>query len=172
MLEVAIQGILIPFIGTTIGAAMVFLLRKNISEYIQKILLGFASGVMIAASIWSLLMPAIEMSEEQGKIGWLSSSIGMLLGIVVLMLIDGQVKKLEEKNTNIDKENKTKSSTMMMVLAVTLHNIPEGMAVRSYFCWIIGRENWNNNCRSYGTCYWNCYSKYSRRSHNFNAIKR
>ena len=135
MTEIAVQGIMIPFIGTTIGAMLVFFLKKEISKCVEKMLLGFASGVMIAASIWSLLMPAIEMSKEQGSISWFPASVGMLLGIIILMITDDQVKKIEKINTK--KENKTKSSTMMMILAVTLHNIPEGMAVGVIFAGLL-----------------------------------
>ncbi len=81
-------GILIPFAGTTLGAAMVFFLRKEMNERLQKALLGFASGVMIAASIWSLLIPAIEMSEESGKIPWMPATTGFLLGMGFLLLLD------------------------------------------------------------------------------------
>ena len=81
-------GILIPFVGTTLGSAMVFFLRNEMNERLQKALLGFASGVMIAASIWSLLIPAIEMSEEKGGIAWLPATIGYLLGIGFLLLLD------------------------------------------------------------------------------------
>ena len=77
-------GILIPFIGTVLGSAMVFLMKNKMNKKVEKILLGFASGVMIAASVWSLLIPSIEMSEEQGKIGWIPASIGFLLGISFL----------------------------------------------------------------------------------------
>ena len=186
MVGIVSEGILIPFIGTTLGAAMVFLLRNKISEYIQKILLGFASGVMIAASIWSLLMPAIEMSENQGKIGWLAASVGFLLGIIILMIIDDQVKKLEnnrnctlretdEQSKKTNKKNqkvKTTSSTMMMVLAVTLHNIPEGMAVGVTFAGLlaggVGITVARSNCFSYR----NCYTKYTRGSNYFYATKK
>ena len=130
MTKTVIQGILIPFIGTTIGSSMVFFLRNKISECIQKILLGFASGVMIAASIWSLLIPAIEMSKAQGKIAWMPASLGFLLGIIILMIIDEKIKKFEKEKT------KAKSGTMM-ILAVTLHNIPEGMAVGVTFAGLI-----------------------------------
>jgi len=125
-------GILIPFIGTTIGSAMVFLMKNKINEKLEKFLLGFASGVMIAASIWSLLMPSIEMAKEQGIIAWIPASVGFIIGILFLMFIDCKTQKLKEsKSENIKRKNN------MMYLAVTIHNIPEGMAVRSCFCWSI-----------------------------------
>lgn len=151
MIEIAVEGILIPFIGTAIGAAMVFLLKNKISELIQKILVGFAAGVMIAASVWSLLIPSIEMSQSQGVISWIPASIGFLLGIIILMVIDEKVKKMEENrsnNSNI-KQLETHSAkkiirptgrTLMLALAVTLHNIPEGMAVGVIFAGLLSKQ--------------------------------
>ena len=114
-------GLLIPFVGTTLGASMVFLMRKKVYPKIEKLLLGFASGVMIASSVWSLLIPSIEMATEQNIIAWVPASIGFLAGIIFLIIIDKLTLKLDFKN---EKENKK-----MMLLAVTIHNIPEGMAV-------------------------------------------
>lgn len=128
-----IIGIMIPFAGTILGAGMVFLLKDAINTLLQKALLGFASGVMIAASVWSLIMPAIEMAEEQGKIPWLPAAVGFLLGILFLLVLDSIMPHL-----HLDKEEpegikaNLKKSTML-VLAVTLHNIPEGMAVGVVF---------------------------------------
>lgn len=140
-IQITSLGILVPFFGTTLGAALVFLLRNKMSTYVQKILLGFSAGVMIAASVWSLLIPAIRMSENQGKIAWLPASIGLLLGIIILMVVDKKVEKLEEnrkKTTISDKSIKEKmKSTMMLVIAVTLHNIPEGMAVGVVFAGLL-----------------------------------
>lgn len=87
-------GLLIPFIGTTLGAAMVFLMKNKMSNKIEKLLLGFASGVMIAASIWSLLIPSIDMAEEQGKVAWIPVSIGFLFGIVFLLVLDSLIPHL------------------------------------------------------------------------------
>ncbi|MBR0350572.1 MAG: ZIP family metal transporter [Clostridia bacterium] len=120
-------GLLIPFLGTTIGSAMVFLMKNKINKKIEKLLLGFASGVMIAASVWSLLIPSIEMAEEQGIIAWIPASIGFMIGILFLQYTDYLVKKIKNKK-NQTIENTHKKITMM-ILAVTLHNIPEGMAV-------------------------------------------
>ena len=121
--------LLIPFIGTTLGAGMVFLIKNNIKQSVEKLLLGFASGVMIAASVWSLLIPAIEMSDQQGNPGWLAPSIGFLLGMLFLLTLDSIVPHMhldKEKPEGI--KSKLKKSTMI-ILAVALHNIPEGMAV-------------------------------------------
>ena len=121
--------LLIPFIGTSLGAAAVFLMKNKVSPKIEKTLLGFASGVMIAASIWSLLIPSMEMAEEQGKIAWLPALIGFFAGVLFLLAIDSIVPHL---HLNADKPEGVKSrfsKISMMLFAVTIHNIPEGMAV-------------------------------------------
>ena len=124
-----LYGLLIPFIGTTLGSGMVFLLKNNIKQSVEKLLLGFASGVMIAASIWSLLIPAIEMSEQQGRIGWFEPAIGFLLGMLFLLILDSLIPHIHlDKEKPEGVKSKLKKTTML-VLAVTLHNIPEGMAV-------------------------------------------
>lgn len=121
-------GVIIPLIGTSLGAALVFFFKKNINPIIEKILLGFASGVMIAASVWSLLIPSIEMATEQGKIGWVPATLGLIIGTLFLKSTDKFIEKININNTNdIDKRTK------MLVFAVTLHNIPEGMAVGVVF---------------------------------------
>ena len=130
-------GILIPFVGTTLGSAMVFFMRREMNGRLQKALLGFASGVMIAASVWSLLIPAIEMSEEQSNIAWVPAAIGFLLGIGFLLLLDTltpHIHLTEEEPEGIKADLK---KTTMLVLAVTLHNIPEGMAVGVTFAGVM-----------------------------------
>lgn len=108
---------------------MVFLMRNKLNKKVEKILLGFASGVMIAASIWSLIIPSIAMAEEQGKIAWIPAAIGFLLGVVFLLVLDSLIPHMHlESNKPEGVQTKLKKTTMM-VLAVTLHNIPEGMAV-------------------------------------------
>ena len=124
-----IIGLLIPFLGTALGAAMVFFMKNSMNKKIEKTLLGFASGVMIAASVWSLLIPSIDMATEQGKVAWLPAAVGFLLGILFLLVLDSVIPHL---HLNSDKPEGIKSKlkkTTMMVFAVTLHNIPEGMAV-------------------------------------------
>ena len=125
-------GIMIPFIGTVLGSSMVFIMKNKINEKIEKLLLGFASGIMIAASIWSLLIPAIEMSIDQNKVAWLQATIGFVLGILFLMLLDYVIPFLKLK-----KVNRKNRKTAMMVLAVTIHNIPEGMAVGVAFAGVL-----------------------------------
>ena len=122
-------GLAIPFLGTTLGAATVFLMKDKMSIKIQKLLLGFASGVMIAASVWSLLIPSIEMAKSQRDIAWIPAALGFLFGIVFLLVLDTVIPHLH-LNTDKPEGIKTKlKKTTMMVFAVTLHNIPEGMAV-------------------------------------------
>lgn len=130
-------GILIPFVGTTLGSAMVFFMRREMNGRVQKALLGFASGVMIAASVWSLLIPAIEMAEEQSNIAWVPAAVGFLLGIGFLLLLDTLTPHMhltEEEPEGIKADLK---KTTMLVLAVTLHNIPEGMAVGVTFAGVM-----------------------------------
>ena len=122
-------GLLIPFLGTTLGAAMVFFMKNKINDRVQKILLGFASGVMIAASVWSLLIPSIDMAEEQGAVAWIPASIGFLLGIVFLLVLDSVIPHLHLNSEKPEGVRAKLKKTTMMMLAVTLHNIPEGMAV-------------------------------------------
>ena len=122
-------GLAIPFLGTTLGAAMVFLMKKEMNKKVEKILLGFASGVMIAASVWSLLIPSIEMAETQGKVAWIPAAIGFLLGIVFLLVLDSVVPHMHLESEKPEGIKSKLKKTTMMVFAVTLHNIPEGMAV-------------------------------------------
>jgi Predicted divalent heavy-metal cations transporter len=126
-------GILIPFAGTALGAGMVFLLKNEMKQGLQKALLGFAAGVMIAASVWSLLIPAIDMAAEQGGTAYLPAVLGFLGGIGFLLLLDTVVPHLHlDSDKPEGKAGKLKKSTML-ILAVTLHNIPEGMAVGVVF---------------------------------------
>lgn len=122
-------GLLIPFLGTTLGSGTVFLMKNKMNKKIEKLLLGFASGVMIAAAIWSLIIPSISMAEEQGKLAWVPASIGFLLGIVFLLVLDSLIPHLHLKSDEPEGIKSKLKKTTMMVLAVTLHNIPEGMAV-------------------------------------------
>lgn len=128
MLVIAI-GVIIPFLGTLLGSLLVFLVKKELNIKIEKILLGFAAGVMIAASIWSLIIPSLEMSSSMGKWSFIPAAVGFLLGILFLLLLDTYIPHL---HVNSEKPEGVKSKlkrTTMLVLSVTLHNIPEGMAV-------------------------------------------
>ena len=122
-------GILIPFLGTTLGAACVFFMRKQLSDAIQRILTGFAAGVMVAASIWSLLIPSMEQAADMGKGAVIPAAAGFWLGILFLLILDRLIPHLHR---NADQPEGVKSGfgrTTMLLLAVTLHNIPKGMAV-------------------------------------------
>ena len=121
-------GILIPFIGTSLGAAMVFVLKQNISENLQKILTGFAAGVMVAASFWSLLEPALESSAALGSLSFLPSAVGFLIGVGFLLFLDEVTPHMPFDHQEEGPKTGLKRTTKL-ILAVTLHNIPEGMAV-------------------------------------------
>ncbi len=123
------KGLLIPFLGTTLGSATVFLMKNKLNKKVEKILLGFAAGVMIAASVWSLLIPSIDMAQEQGILPWLPAAIGFILGIVFLLVLDSVIPHLHLESTKPEGIKTKLKKTTMMVFAVTLHNIPEGMAV-------------------------------------------
>lgn len=122
-------GLMIPFLGTTLGSAIVFFMRKEMNKKIEKMLLGFAAGVMIAASVWSLLIPAIDMAEEQGKIAWIPATIGFLGGMAFLLVLDTLIPHLHLESNEPEGIEANLKKTTMLVLAVTLHNIPEGMSV-------------------------------------------
>ena len=128
-------GLAIPYLGTTLGSAMVFFMKNKINNKIEKLLLGFASGVMIAASIWSLIMPSIDMAEEQGVISWIPATIGFLLGIFFLLILDSIIPHLHLNSNEPEGMKEKIKKTTMMVLAVTLHNIPEGMADEYHNYW-------------------------------------
>lgn len=122
-------GILIPFFGTTLGAACVFFMKKSLSDLVRRSLAGFAAGVMVAASIWSLLIPAIEQSDGMGKLSFLPAFIGFWSGVLFLLLLDRLIPHLHVGSEQAEGPKSKLGRTTMMMLAVTLHNIPEGMAV-------------------------------------------
>lgn len=122
-------GILIPFLGTTLGSSCVFFMKNTFSDLIQRSLAGFAAGVMVAASIWSLLILAIEQSESMGKLSFLPAFIGFWSGVLFLLLLDRLIPHLHVGSEQAEGPKSKLGRTTMMMLAVTLHNIPEGMAV-------------------------------------------
>ena len=124
-----IYGLLLPFAGTTLVAAMVFLLREQMAAWVQKLLLGFASGVMMAASVWSLLIPSIDMASESGGVAWIPAVVGFLCGMFSLLLFDSLVPHLHLDASEPEGVKSGLGRSTMLFLAVTLHNIPEGMAV-------------------------------------------
>lgn len=124
-----IQGIAIPFIGTSLGAMCVLFMKKDLGRTVQRALTGFAAGVMVAASIWSLLIPAMEESTSMGKMSFLPAVIGFWLGTLFILLLDHVIPHLHMNATKAEGPKNHLAKTTMMLLAVTLHNIPEGMAV-------------------------------------------
>ncbi len=122
-------GLLIPFIGTAAGSACVFLMRNKLSRAVERALTGFASGVMVAASIWSLLIPAMDQSEPMGKLAFVPAVVGFWAGILFLLFLDSVIPHLHMNAEKAEGPKSKLAKTTMMVLAVTLHNIPEGMAV-------------------------------------------
>ena len=126
-------GLLIPLLGTVLGAGMVFFFKDEIKPGVQKAFLGFASGVMIAASVWSLLIPAIDMAAERGGVAWLPAAAGFLLGIGFLLLLDTVIPHLHVDAECPEGRACSLGKSTMLVLAVTLHNLPEGMAVGVVF---------------------------------------
>ena len=126
-------GLLIPFLGTVLGSAMVFLMKNKMNKKVEKLLLGFASGVMIAAAIWSLINPSIEMASEQGKIAWIPAAVGFILGMTFLLVLDSVIPHMHLESDKPEGVKSKLKKTTMLVLAVTLHNIPEGMAVGVIF---------------------------------------
>ena len=126
-------GIIIPFIGTALGACFVFLLKDKMNEMLQKCLLGFAAGVMVAATVWSLLIPSIEMSESMENLAFVPAAIGFSVGIFFLLIMDRIIPHLHLHDSQPEGIKSKLKKTTMLIFAVTLHNIPEGMAVGVVF---------------------------------------
>ena len=122
-------GIFIPFLGTAIGAACVFFMKKELDENIKRVLTGFAAGVMVAASIWSLLIPAIDQAENMGKFAFTPAAIGFWLGILFLLFLDRIIPHLRRNSKEQEGPHAGLKNTTMLLLAVVIHNLPEGMAV-------------------------------------------
>lgn len=136
-----IQGIWIPFFGTITGAACVFLMKKALSFTIQRALTGFAAGVMVAASIWSLLIPAMEQAKNMGQWAFVPAVVGFWFGILFLLILDKTIPHLHRNSNQSEGPSTRLKRTTMLVLAVTLHNIPEGMAVGVVLAgWMAGNE--------------------------------
>lgn len=135
-------GIIIPFLGTSAGAACVFFMKKNMSEQLSRILTGFAAGVMVAASVWSLLIPAMEQSGGRGRLAFVPAVTGFWGGILFLLLLDHVIPHLHQHSNRVEGPKSRLQRTTMMVLAVTLHNIPEGMAVGVVYAgYLAGNRN-------------------------------
>ena len=125
----ALLGTLATFLVTVLGSAVIFFVRNEVSEIWQSGFLGFAGGVMIAASVWSLLLPGIDFAEENGQIGWLVMTVGFLSGVLVLLAADGCLNRYWKKTKEKDAHPQLKKSASLLILAITVHNIPEGMSV-------------------------------------------
>ena len=134
------RGILIPFLGTALGAACVFFMKRTLSTGIQRALTGFAAGIMTAASVWSLLIPAMEQSADMGKLAFLPAVIGFLVGILFLLGLDHLIPHLHMNSSEAEGPKSKLKKTTMLVLAVTLHNIPEGMAVGVAFAGMLAGD--------------------------------
>ena len=132
-----IAGITIPFAGTALGAACVFFMKKELGAKLQRALTGFASGVMVAASIWSLIIPAMEQAEGLGRLSFIPACVGFWLGILFLLALDSFIPHLHMNAEKAEGPRAKLKKTTMMVLAVTLHNIPEGMAVGVVYAGLI-----------------------------------
>lgn len=130
-------GLMIPFLGTMMGAACVFFMKKELKPLVQKGFLGFASGVMVAASVWSLLIPAMDMSETMGKFAFVPAAAGFLLGIGFLLFMDRMVPHLHLGSEESEGPKVALKKTTMLVLAVTLHNIPEGLSSGAVFAGVV-----------------------------------
>ncbi len=128
MTGIIAKGLLIPFLGTALGSTLVFFMKKELDVRIQKMLSGFAAGVMVAASVWSLLIPSMDMVSDRGKLAFVPAAIGFCFGMVFLLILDKVIPHMHLDETEEGPKSKLQKTTMM-VLAVTLHNIPEGMAV-------------------------------------------
>lgn len=128
-MKTVITGLLIPFVGTSAGAACVFFLKNDLRQNVQRALTGFAAGVMVAASVWSLIIPAIEQSEPLGRFAFLPAFAGFWIGILFLLFLDHVIPHLHRQADQAEGPRSNLTRTAMLVLAVTLHNIPEGMAV-------------------------------------------
>ena len=133
------QGLLIPFAGTALGSACVIFLKNNLSDTLQRALTGFAAGVMVAASVWSLLLPAMEQSQSMGKWSFVPAVAGFWLGILFLLGLDRLIPHLHRGSTEAEGVKSRLKRTTMLTLAVALHNIPEGMAVGAVYAgWLYG----------------------------------
>ncbi|MGN0507291.1 MAG: ZIP family metal transporter [Lachnospiraceae bacterium] len=137
-----IFGILLPFLGTAMGAACVLFMRKSMGDFLQRILTGFAAGVMVAASVWSLLIPSMEQAEHMGKWSFVPAVVGFWMGILFLLFLDHVIPHMHRGSEEAEGPKAKLQTTTMLVLAVTLHNLPEGMAVGAVYAgYLAGNAN-------------------------------
>ena len=123
------QGLLLPFLGTALGSALVFFMKDSLNQKVQRVMTGFAAGVMVAASIWSLLIPAMEQADHMGTWSFIPAVVGFWAGILFLLILDHVIPHLHNNGMEAEGPKSSMKKTTMLVLAVTLHNIPEGMAI-------------------------------------------
>lgn len=141
MVITLLKGLLIPFLGTSLGAACVLFMKKEMDVRVQRALTGFAAGVMVAASIWSLLIPAMDQSDHMGKFAFIPAAVGFWMGILFLLLLDTVTPHLHMNSEKPEGPKSSLQKTTMLVLAVTLHNLPEGMAVGVVYAgWLAGNS--------------------------------
>ena len=162
-------GILIPFLGTTLGAACVFFMKKSLGDLVQRALTGFAAGVMVAASIWSLLIPAIEQSDGMGKLSFLPAFVGFWVGVLFLLLLDHLIPHLHVGSNQAEGPKSRLDRTTMMVLAVTLHNIPEGMAVGVMYAGFLAGERADHGGQRTCPVPWHRHSEFPRGGDHLHA---
>lgn len=136
-----LQGLMIPFLGTALGAGCVFFMKKSLGISLQRALTGFAAGVMTAASIWSLLIPAMDQSVHMGKFAFVPAFVGFWLGIIFLLILDKIIPHLHQNSTQAEGVKSNFGKSTMLALAVALHNLPEGMAVGAVFAGWLAGEN-------------------------------
>lgn len=141
MIGIVAQGLLIPFVGTALGSVCVFFMKKELSPEVTRVLSGFAAGVMIAASVWSLLIPSMDNSAHMGRLAFLPAIVGVVVGMLFLLLLDNVIPHMHI-DSSVEGPKSNLKKTTMMVLAVTLHNIPEGMAVGVLYAgWMNGNSS-------------------------------
>ena len=162
-------GIMIPFLGTTLGSACVFFMKRSLGDLVQRALAGFAAGVMVAASIWSLLLPAIEQSEGMGKLSFLPAFIGFWVGVLFLLLLDHLIPHLHVGSNQAEGPKSRLGRTTMMVLAVTLHNIPEGMAVGVMYAGFLAGERADHGGQRTCPVPWHRHSEFPRGGDHLHA---
>ena len=134
------KGVLIPFLGTALGSACVLFMKNKLNPMVQRALTGFAAGVMVAASIWSLLVPAMDQSSHMGKWAFMPAAVGFWVGILFLLLLDRTIPHLHMNSDDAEGPKSSLQKTTMLVLAVTLHNLPEGMAVGVVYAGLLSGE--------------------------------
>lgn len=155
-------GLMIPFIGTAAGAACVLFVKNELKPLLQKSLLGFAAGVMVAASVWSLLIPAMDMSAHMGKLSFIPAAVGFILGIAFLLILDRVIPHLHIGSEECEGPKCSLNKSTMLTLAVTIHNIPEGISSGAIFAGLL-MDNANVTRQAHLLCLSGCAAKFPGR---------